>query len=38
MPKRKHVKLVRRGGHQMIRIPAEFELPGEEVIVMVIVS
>ena len=32
MPNLRHVKLVRRRGHQLIRVPAEFELPGEEAI------
>jgi antitoxin VapB len=32
MPNPRHVKLVRRDGHQLIRIPVGFELPGEEAI------
>ena len=32
MPKPRHVKLLRRRGHQLIRVPVEFELPGEEAI------
>ncbi|MEA2882205.1 MAG: antitoxin VapB [Bradyrhizobium sp.] len=32
MPNLRHVKLLRRDGHQLIRIPAEFELPGQEAI------
>jgi antitoxin VapB len=29
MPYVRHVKLLRSGHHQVIRIPVEFELPGE---------
>ena len=32
MPNLRHVKLLRRRRHQLIRVPAEFELPGEEAI------
>jgi antitoxin VapB len=32
MPNSRHVKLVRRDGHQLIRIPVGFELPGGEAI------
>jgi antitoxin VapB len=30
MPNLRHVKLLRRNGHQLIRVPVEFELPGVE--------
>jgi antitoxin VapB len=30
--KQRYVRLLRRDGHQLIRIPVEFELPGEEAI------
>jgi virulence-associated protein VagC len=30
MPYLRHVKLLRNGHHQVIRIPVEFELPGED--------
>jgi antitoxin VapB len=33
MPLERHVKLFRNGGRQVIRIPREFELPGEDVII-----
>jgi antitoxin VapB len=32
MRKRRHVRLFRNGRHQLVRIPAEFELPGDEAI------
>jgi antitoxin VapB len=32
MPEHRHVKLFRNGRHQTVRIPVEFELPGEEAI------
>jgi antitoxin VapB len=32
MPDRRHVKLFRNGRNQAVRIPAEFELPGDEAI------
>jgi antitoxin VapB len=32
MPERRHVKLFRNGRNQAVRIPVEFELPGEEAI------
>ena len=32
MPYVRHVKLLRSGHHQVIRIPVEFELPGEEAV------
>ena len=32
MPERKRVKLFRDGGNQAVRIPAAFELPGNEAI------
>jgi antitoxin VapB len=32
MPERKHVRLFRNGRNQAIRIPVEFELPGNEAI------
>lgn len=32
MPDRKHVKLFRNGRNQAVRIPLEFELPGDEAI------
>lgn len=32
MSERRHVKLFRNGRNQAVRIPAEFELPGDEVI------
>ena len=32
MPERRRVKLFRHGGHQAVRIPAGFELPGNEAI------
>jgi len=30
MPARRHVKLFRNGRNQAVRIPVEFELPGDE--------
>jgi antitoxin VapB len=30
MPNLRHVKLLRRNSHQLIRVPVEFELPGVE--------
>jgi antitoxin VapB len=33
MPERRHVRLFRNGGNQAVRIPVEFELPGDEAIV-----
>ncbi len=32
MPKERHVKLFRNGRNQAVRIPVEFELPGDEAI------
>jgi antitoxin VapB len=32
MPERRRVKLFRNGGNQAVRIPAAFELPGNEAI------
>ena len=32
MPERRHVRLFRNGRHQAVRIPVEFELPGDEAI------
>ena len=32
MPLRRHVKLFRNGRNQAVRIPVEFELPGDEAI------
>lgn len=32
MPRHKRVKLFRLGRNQMVRIPVEFELPGDEAI------
>jgi antitoxin VapB len=32
MPQRKHVRLFRNGRNQAVRIPVEFELPGNEAI------
>ena len=32
MPERRHVKLFRNGRNQPVRIPVEFELPGDEAI------
>jgi antitoxin VapB len=32
MPKRRHVRLFRNGRSQAVRIPVEFELPGDEAI------
>ena len=32
MPARRHVKLFRNGRNQAVRIPVEFELPGDEAI------
>ena len=33
MPKPRHVKLFRNGRNQAVRIPVEFELPGDEAII-----
>jgi antitoxin VapB len=33
MSERRHVKLFRNGRNQAVRIPAEFELPGDEAII-----
>lgn len=33
MPKRRHVRLFRNGRNQALRIPVEFELPGDEAII-----
>lgn len=33
MPPERHVKLFRNGRNQAVRIPREFELPGEDAIV-----
>jgi antitoxin VapB len=30
MPKQRHVKLFRNGRNQAVRIPVEFEMPGDE--------
>jgi antitoxin VapB len=30
MPERRHVRLFRNGRNQAVRIPVEFELPGDE--------
>jgi antitoxin VapB len=32
MSKRRHVRLFRNGRNQAVRIPVEFEMPGDEVI------
>ncbi|HEV7408852.1 MAG TPA: AbrB/MazE/SpoVT family DNA-binding domain-containing protein [Bradyrhizobium sp.] len=32
MPSQRHVKLFRNGRNQAVRIPVEFELPGDEAI------
>jgi antitoxin VapB len=32
MPQQRHVKLFRNGRNQAVRIPVEFELPGDEAI------
>jgi antitoxin VapB len=32
MPERRHVRLFRNGRNQAVRIPVEFELPGNEAI------
>jgi antitoxin VapB len=32
MPNQRHVKLFRNGRNQAVRIPVEFELPGDEAI------
>lgn len=32
MPRERHVKLFRNGRNQAVRIPVEFELPGDEAI------
>jgi antitoxin VapB len=32
MPDRRHVRLFRNGRNQAVRIPVEFELPGDEAI------
>ena len=32
MPERRHVRLFRNGRNQAVRIPVEFELPGDEAI------
>jgi antitoxin VapB len=32
MPERRHVRLFRNGRDQVVRIPVEFELPGDEAI------
>ena len=32
MPEERHVKLFRNGRNQAVRIPVEFELPGDEAI------
>ncbi len=33
MPEQRHVKLFRNGRNQAVRIPVEFELPGDEAII-----
>ena len=33
MPAERHVKLFRNGRNQAVRIPREFELPGEEAVI-----
>ena len=32
MPKQRHVRLFRNGRNQTVRIPVEFELPGDEAV------
>jgi len=32
MPEQRHVRLFRNGSNQAVRIPVEFELPGDEAI------
>jgi antitoxin VapB len=32
MPGQRHVRLFRKGRNQVVRIPVEFELPGDEAI------
>ena len=32
MPEQRHIKLFRNGRNQAVRIPVEFELPGDEAI------
>ncbi len=34
MPERRHVRLFRNGRNQAVRIPVEFELPGNEAIIL----
>lgn len=34
MPERRHVRLFRNGRNQAVRIPVEFELPGNEAIML----
>lgn len=34
MPDRRHVRLFRNGRNQAVRIPVEFELPGNEAIML----
>ena len=33
MPEQRHVRLFRNGRNQAVRIPVEFELPGDEAII-----
>jgi antitoxin VapB len=33
MPERRHVRLFRNGRNQAVRIPVEFELPGDEAVI-----
>jgi antitoxin VapB len=33
MPNQRHVKLFRNGRNQAVRIPVEFELPGDEAVI-----
>jgi antitoxin VapB len=33
MPEHRHVRLFRNGRNQALRIPVEFELPGDEAII-----
>ena len=33
MPEKRHVRLFRNGRNQAVRIPVEFELPGDEAII-----
>ena len=33
MPEQRHVRLFRNGRNQAVRIPVEFELPGDEAVI-----